>query len=200
MNLPQSVIAASALALLLAAVLISLYIALPEPEPVATERLEAPADDTPDTAAREAAEAEAEEQAAAEAEQAALKAAEAEAGRLAQEAAEAAEAEREPVAAPPSASEYEDASWFRSQGVTQYGGWRVSWYNPERLGTSHAALGLRTVGAPITDRGDGIGVVGSLVAVALPSGYAYGTEVDSPFGRGVVVDHSVSAMDICTFW
>jgi hypothetical protein len=108
------------------------------------------------------------------------------------------EPEPEPVVS--AAPAYEDASWFRPMGVTSFNSFRVSWYNPATLGTTHAALGLATVGAPITDRGDGIGVVDGLVAVALPSDWAYGTYVDTPFGAGVVVDHSQGAMDVVVWW
>jgi hypothetical protein len=84
--------------------------------------------------------------------------------------------------------------------VWYYSGFRVTWYNPLVLGISHEELGLKTLGEPITDRGDGIGVVGGLVAVALPAEYAYGTEVDTPFGAGIVVDHSAGCMDVAVHW
>lgn len=97
-------------------------------------------------------------------------------------------------------SSYTGSNGFQSQGVINYEGWRCTYYNPVVMGTSHAILGNYTLGTPITDRGDGIGVVTGLVAVALPATYPYGTLIDTPFGQGICVDHSQGCMDVVVFW
>lgn len=89
---------------------------------------------------------------------------------------------------------------FQYQGVIDFNGWRVTYYNPERMGITAYNLGINTVGSPIMNRGDGIGVYMNYIAVAMPVEYEYGAIVDTPFGTGIVVDHSQGAMDVVVFW
>ena len=93
-----------------------------------------------------------------------------------------------------------NAGSFQSQGVIGYNGLRVTYYNPDAMGTSASQLGNTTMGSPITYNSDGIGTYNGIVAVAMPSDYAYGTVVDTPFGQGIVIDHSGGAMDVVADW
>ena len=62
-----------------------------------------------------------------------------------------------------------DAAYFQQMGVMSYDDWRVTYYNPASMGTSHENLGYYTVGQGIYDRGDGIGVTSDgYIAVAMP--------------------------------
>lgn len=94
-----------------------------------------------------------------------------------------------------------DAAAFQQMGVMSYNDWRVTYYNPVTLGTSHDALGGYTVGQGIANRGDGIGVTSDgYIAVAMPADVPYGTIVDTPFGPGMCVDHSGGAMDVVVYF
>ena len=94
-----------------------------------------------------------------------------------------------------------DAASFQQMGVMSYDDWRVTYYNPLVMGTSHSDLGNYTLGQDIYDRGDGIGVTSDgYIAVAMPSDVPYGTVVETPFGTGICVDHSGGAMDVVVYF
>ena len=94
-----------------------------------------------------------------------------------------------------------DAAYFQQMGVMSYDDWRVTYYNPASMGTSHENLGYYTVGQGIYDRGDGIGVTSDgYIAVAMPEDVPYGTVVETPFGTGICVDHSGGAMDVVVYF
>ena len=94
-----------------------------------------------------------------------------------------------------------DAAYFQQMGVMSYDDWRVTYYNPASMGTSHENLGYYTVGQGIYDRGDGIGVTSDgYIAVAMPEDVPYGTIVETPFGTGICVDHSGGAMDVVVYF
>ena len=77
----------------------------------------------------------------------------------------------------------------------------MSMLNPSRLSISAQNLGLKTVGSPIENRGDGIGICEGYIAVAMPYGFSYRDIVDSPFGLAMVVDHSPAGVqDIVVFF
>lgn len=94
-----------------------------------------------------------------------------------------------------------DAASFQQMGVMSYDDWRVTYYNPLVMGTSHSDLGNYTIGQDVYDRGDGIGVTSDgYIAVAMPSDVPYGTVVETPFGTGICVDHSGGAMDVVVYF
>ena len=94
-----------------------------------------------------------------------------------------------------------DAAYFQQMGVMSYDDWRVTYYNPASMGTSHENLGYYTVDQGIYDRGDGIGVTSDgYIAVAMPADVPYGTIVETPFGTGMCVDHSGGAMDVVVYF
>lgn len=94
-----------------------------------------------------------------------------------------------------------DAAYFQQMGVMSYDDWRVTYYNPLVMGTSHSDLGNYTLGQGIYNRGDGIGVTSDgYIAVAMPSDVPYGTVVETPFGTGICVDHSSGAMDVVVYF
>ena len=94
-----------------------------------------------------------------------------------------------------------DAASFQQMGVMSYDDWRVTYYNPLVMGTSHSDLGNYTLGQDIYDRGDGIGITSDgYIAVAMPSDVPYGTVVETPFGTGICVDHSGGAMDVVVYF